>query len=352
MRHEREARDESQRQLAEQRDREAADRSRARRTRGSPPCLRVLMLLLRRRCFRLDQPRARASRDHRGAAGAQRRREACRVPDRGLLCGAGAHWPASIRWENWRIRPLHYYDGLPPELITPQTQVYRGMALIREGGAQLAGTRRQGPAPGTSRRPGAVRTAASQTAIRARRSRSVWRSPCWRRSTPGAPAEPRVRSRPTCRWLRPCRPLATRPARRGGGRSLCRHPQSPEPRAPKAAGRSRSARRRADPLRSGGARPPDLKAPSVSGHADSQARTRWPRAARGGRATRAQVYDSRRAVLAQRPGDLRSMNNRALAADLLGGSPCGRRLRGRIRSLCSALRSRPATTSCASTRAT
>jgi hypothetical protein len=32
-----------------------------------------------------------------------------------------------------------YYDGLPAELMTPQTQVYRGMALIREGGAQVAG---------------------------------------------------------------------------------------------------------------------------------------------------------------------------------------------------------------------
>jgi hypothetical protein len=32
-----------------------------------------------------------------------------------------------------------YYDGLPPELMTPQTQVYRGMALIREGGALLGG---------------------------------------------------------------------------------------------------------------------------------------------------------------------------------------------------------------------
>ena len=32
---------------------------------------------------------------------------------------------------------VSYYDGLPPELRTPQTQLYRGMALVREGGALL-----------------------------------------------------------------------------------------------------------------------------------------------------------------------------------------------------------------------
>ena len=33
---------------------------------------------------------------------------------------------------------VSYYDDLPEELLTPQTQVYRGMALIREAGALFA----------------------------------------------------------------------------------------------------------------------------------------------------------------------------------------------------------------------
>ncbi len=31
-----------------------------------------------------------------------------------------------------------YYDGLPPELVTPRTQINRAMALVREGAAQNA----------------------------------------------------------------------------------------------------------------------------------------------------------------------------------------------------------------------
>ena len=33
---------------------------------------------------------------------------------------------------------VSYYDGLPAELMTPQTQTYRGMALIREGGSLVS----------------------------------------------------------------------------------------------------------------------------------------------------------------------------------------------------------------------
>ena len=33
---------------------------------------------------------------------------------------------------------VSYYDALPKELLTPQTQAYRGMALIREGSALLS----------------------------------------------------------------------------------------------------------------------------------------------------------------------------------------------------------------------
>jgi len=33
---------------------------------------------------------------------------------------------------------VSYYDSLPPELVTPRTETYRAMAIVREGGAQGA----------------------------------------------------------------------------------------------------------------------------------------------------------------------------------------------------------------------
>ncbi len=39
---------------------------------------------------------------------------------------------------NLADKAVAYYEGLPPELVTPQTQLYRGMALVRKSSAQAA----------------------------------------------------------------------------------------------------------------------------------------------------------------------------------------------------------------------
>ena len=72
---------------------------------------------------------------------------------------------------------VSYYDGLPPELITPQTQVYRGMALVREGGALLARGDVEGANPQTGRGPRAVREAPRGRRPGRGRHARVWRSP-------------------------------------------------------------------------------------------------------------------------------------------------------------------------------
>jgi tetratricopeptide (TPR) repeat protein len=44
-------------------------------------------------------------------------------------------------------KAVAYYDGLPKELLTPETQRYRGMALVRQGAAMVAGGNVAGSTP-------------------------------------------------------------------------------------------------------------------------------------------------------------------------------------------------------------
>ena len=139
LRHEREARDEAERQLAAQRERAAETRrtlrahASLRRDRGGARCW-----------WRWQGPHSAGSTGSaRCAADAQTQQaradaeklvgfliedfyEELEPTGRLETMGKLAHMAVS------------YYDGLPKELLTPQTQIYRGMALIREGRALLA----------------------------------------------------------------------------------------------------------------------------------------------------------------------------------------------------------------------
>ena len=106
LRHEREARDEAERQLAAQQEREAATQA------GTGACADDRRGVRRadggrggERGVRLGEPAARARRRGRaGAAGTRRRREAGRLPDRGFLRRAASRRADSRPSASWRTR--------------------------------------------------------------------------------------------------------------------------------------------------------------------------------------------------------------------------------------------------------
>jgi hypothetical protein len=146
MRHEREARDEAERQLAQQREREAATRRALVRARMIATVCAIMMVIAAAGAVFgwLNYRRARVS-----DAAAQESRvlaEKARGDAEKLVGFLIEDFYAELA-PTGRLdtmgklahQAVEYYDGLPAELMTPQTQVYRGMAIIREGGAQLGG---------------------------------------------------------------------------------------------------------------------------------------------------------------------------------------------------------------------
>jgi hypothetical protein len=138
LRHEREARDEAERQLAAQREREAATRRALVRARTIAAVCAVLMVVAaasavfgwvsQQRARKADLLAQQARNDAEKLVGFLIEDFYEELAPTGQLKTMGklAHMAVS------------YYDGLPEELMTPQTQVYRGMALLRESGARLA----------------------------------------------------------------------------------------------------------------------------------------------------------------------------------------------------------------------
>jgi hypothetical protein len=134
-RHEREAREEAQRRLAEQQAREQAQHAALVRARTIAGVCAVLMLVaIAGAGFGwIGQQRARAA-----DAAAQKAR------------GDAEHLVAFLIEDFYgELKPtgrletlgklarttIQYYEGLPPELVTPQTESYRAMAMVREGEA-------------------------------------------------------------------------------------------------------------------------------------------------------------------------------------------------------------------------
>lgn len=146
LRHEREARDEAERQLATQRERESATRRALVRARAIATVCAVMMVIacagamfgwVNYRRARVADSQAQQSREL-----AERARGDAEKLVGFLIEDFYAELEPTGRLDTMgklAHQAVAYYDGLPAELMTPQTQVYRGMALIREGGALLGG---------------------------------------------------------------------------------------------------------------------------------------------------------------------------------------------------------------------
>lgn len=138
LRHEREARDEAEKQLAAQQARAAETRRTLRKTRRFAMVAAGLMLVAlvsavfgwinwnRARVADAQAQKARADAEKLVGFLIEDFYEELQPTGRLETMGKLAHMAVS------------YYDTLPRELLTPQTQAYRGMALIREGSALLS----------------------------------------------------------------------------------------------------------------------------------------------------------------------------------------------------------------------
>jgi len=137
LRHEREARDEAERQLVAQREREAQTHRTLVRTRMAAGICAVLMLVaLAGAAFGwINYRRARTA----DAAAQQARADAEKLVGF-LIEDFYAELQPTGRVETMgklARMAVGYYDGLPSGLLTRQTQIYHGMALVRAGGASL-----------------------------------------------------------------------------------------------------------------------------------------------------------------------------------------------------------------------
>jgi hypothetical protein len=137
LRHEREARDEAERQLAAQREREAATHRALVRARMIASVCAVLMLVAIAGAlfgwFNLRRARA-------AEAAAQKSRADAEKLVGFLIEDFYTELAPTGRLETLgklSHMTVAYYDGLPSELVTPRTQAYRAMALLREGAAQF-----------------------------------------------------------------------------------------------------------------------------------------------------------------------------------------------------------------------
>ena len=321
LRHEREARDEAERQLAAQRDREAETRRTLKRTRlvAAVSAALALVAVAGAAFGWINYQRA-----HQADLAAQKARADAEKLVGFLIEDFYAELEPTGRLETMsKLANLavEYYDGLPPGLVTPQTQLYHGMALVRMGGAQLAADQTEDG----MRSLGRARELFEQRVAAGDESEAVTLGRALTLFTPyaawgpsGAPASKSTDLPEAAALLRP---IATSPE---GSREakivyadILNHMSHAQPQA-QAVETCEEAR---GVLAGIGARDlTDLTAASVyADTADSQARHslelgRLEDAARLER----EVFEIAEAVLARRPGDLRSMKNRALAADLLG----------------------------------
>jgi tetratricopeptide (TPR) repeat protein len=322
LRHEREARDEAERQLAAQREREAETRRTLRRTRRVAVVSAVLMLIaLASSIFGWINYR----RAHEADLAAQKARADAEKLVGFLIEDFYAELEPTGRLEimgKLAHLAVEYYDGLPKELLTPQTQVYRGMALIREGSAYLAADRIE---EGTQSIAQAhelfdkLRADGNDgedvkvgLALALFTPFSVW-------GPGGGPTSAATDLQEAADLLRPLI--------EGGSASpqvkilyadILNHSSHSQSDLEQSLAMCEEAR--AVLAGMGALELKDLTAASVyADTADSQAR----HALTLGRLEDAakleqQVYDIAEGVLVKRPGDIRSMKNRSLAADLLG----------------------------------
>src|SRR6476659_1012423 len=134
VRQEREARDAAERQLAAQRESEATTHRALLRARTVAGVCAVLMLVAGAVFGWVNLQRARAA-----DAAAQKSRGDAEKLVGFLIEDFYAELEPTGRLDTLgklAHKTVGYYDGLPAELVTPKTETYRAMALIREGEAQ------------------------------------------------------------------------------------------------------------------------------------------------------------------------------------------------------------------------
>jgi hypothetical protein len=139
QRHTREAREAAERQLAEQREREAATHRALVRTRlVATVCVVLLVLAIIAAAFgfvgmqraKTAQAEVQASRSHaENLVGFMINDFYTELAPSGRLKTLGT----------LAQKTVDYYDGLPPDLVTNRTRLNRAMALVRLGSAQFAG---------------------------------------------------------------------------------------------------------------------------------------------------------------------------------------------------------------------
>ncbi|MGB7739131.1 MAG: hypothetical protein WBM03_08445 [Steroidobacteraceae bacterium] len=321
LRHEREARDEAERQLAEQHERAAETRRTLHKTRRFAMIAAGLMLVALvsavfgwinwNRAKAADRQAQQARADAEKLVGFLIEDFYAELEPTGRLetMGKLAHMAVS------------YYDGLPQELLTPQTQVYRGMALIREAGALLSRGDFKAGDPKLNEawvifdklRAGGDRS--EQVAVGLALSKFTRFSSWGVSGAPGSKPEDLQEAADLLRpWAKAPRASAQTRMLYADTLNYLSHTQSLDKRI------ATCEEARAILLDVGARDLSDLRAASIyADTSDSQAR----HSLLLGQVAEAEkleieVYTIAEKVLAQRPGDLRSMANRALAADLLG----------------------------------
>ena len=322
MRHEREARDEAEKQLAAQREREVATRRALVRARTIAAVCAVLMVVAaasavfgwvsQQRARKADMLAQQARNDAEKLVGFLIEDFYEELAPTGQLKTMGklAHMAVS------------YYDGLPAELMTPQTQVYRGMALLRESGALLASGDIEGGSESLKQATEVfqrLRAAGDDSEAIALGLALTYFVPYSSFGPGGGPGSKPGDLQKAADMLRPFAYSETgsRQAKLTYADILnyLSHERVSKEEAVETCEESRKL------LASMGALDlSDLTAASIyADTSDSEAR----HAIQLGRLEQAQaleqeVYDIAEKVLAQRPGDLRSMQNRTLAVDLMG----------------------------------
>jgi hypothetical protein len=322
LRHEREARDEAEKQLAAQRERAAETRRTLRKTRRFAMVAAGLMLVAlvsavfgwinwnRAKAADVQAQKARADAEKLVGFLIEDFYEELQPTGRLETMGKLAHMAVS------------YYDTLPPELLTPQTQAYRGMALIREGSALLAkgsveeANRKLDEATAIFTQARAAGDEGEMTAVGLALAKFTRFSSWGVIGAPGAQPDDLLNA---AALLRPyaAKPDASRKVKLVYADILnyLSHQRS-DPRQ-----RIVDCEEARAILAGLGARElTDLTAASIyADTADSQARHALDLGLfDDAEKLEHEVYDIAEKVLVRRPGDLRSMQNRALAAGFLG----------------------------------
>jgi hypothetical protein len=322
LRHEREARDEAERQLAAQKEREAATKRALVRARTIAAVCSVLMVVAAASAVFgwVSQQRAK-----KADAQAQQARADAEKLVGFLIEDFYAELEPTGRLETitkLADQAVKYFDGLPPQLVTTQTQIYRGMALIRGGGARLAGD----DIEGGNKKIAEARALFQQLRDGGDKSEAVALGLALSMFTPysvwGVIGGPDSKPDDLPQAAALLRPFLAAPGTSTDLKityaDILNHNSHQQPKPEQRMAMCDEARALLAGL--GAVDLTNLTAASVyADTADSEAR----HAKQAGRLDVAdrlerEVYDIAEKVLAKRPGDLRSMKNRALAANLLG----------------------------------